>query len=97
MLGPFVLRRLKLEVASQLTGKQQKVEMVSMTDSQAELYQSAVQELKTQVAASDKGVLSARSPAQLSHRLAQALRSPWYCSPARSVETIANSVPEPGS
>lgn len=59
MLGPFVLRRLKTEVASQLTAKQQKVEMVGMTDSQAELYQKAVQDLKTQVGAPAKGVLSA--------------------------------------
>ena len=55
MLGPFVLRRLKADVASQLTAKQQQVEMVSMTDSQAELYTAAVQELKAQVAASSTG------------------------------------------
>ena len=55
MLGPFVLRRLKSDVASQLTAKQHKVEMVSMTDSQAELYTAAVQELKAQVAASSTG------------------------------------------
>lgn len=55
MLGPFVLRRLKSDVASQLTAKQHKVEMVSMTDSQADLYTAAVQQLRAQVAASGQG------------------------------------------
>ena len=55
MLGPFVLRRLKSDVASQLTAKQHKVEMVSMAESQAQLYKEAVQELKAQVAVSSKG------------------------------------------
>lgn len=65
MLGPFVLRRLKSDVATQLTAKVQKVETVSMTDAQAELYTAAVQELRAQVAASGKGVLQTVQEQQL--------------------------------
>ena len=50
MLSPFVLRRLKSQVASQLTAKQQHEEVVSMTPEQAALYQKAVQRLRADVA-----------------------------------------------
>ena len=55
VLGPFVLRRLKAEVASQLTAKQYHEEVVSMTGVQAELYQEAVQKLRDEVTATTKG------------------------------------------
>lgn len=50
MLSPFVLRRLKSQVASQLTAKQQHEELVSMTPEQAALYQKAVQQLRADAA-----------------------------------------------
>ncbi|KAL3132188.1 hypothetical protein ABBQ32_008788 [Trebouxia sp. C0010 RCD-2024] len=50
MLSPFVLRRLKSQVASQLTTKQQHEELVSMTPEQAALYQKAVQQLRADAA-----------------------------------------------
>ena len=56
LLSPFVLRRLKSQVASQLTAKQQHEEVVSMTTEQAALYQKAVQQLRQDVAGNVKGV-----------------------------------------
>ena len=58
VLGPFVLRRLKTEVASQLTAKQQHEEMVTMTAEQAALYQEAVHQLHSEVANHDSGDLA---------------------------------------
>lgn len=55
VLGPFVLRRLKTEVASQLTAKQQHEEVVMMTAEQAALYQKAVEQLRAEVALKTKG------------------------------------------
>ena len=57
LLNPFVLRRLKSQVASQLTAKQQHEEVVSMTTEQAVLYQKAVQQLRADVAGNVKGVI----------------------------------------
>lgn len=45
LLGPFVLRRLKGEVAGQLASKDQRTELVEMTQAQADLYADAVQRL----------------------------------------------------
>ena len=56
LLSPFVLRRLKSQVASQLTAKQQHEEVVSMTAEQAALYQKAIQQLRADVAGNVKGV-----------------------------------------
>lgn len=58
LLSPFVLRRLKSQVASQLTAKQQHEEVVSMTTEQAALYQKAVQQLRADVAGNVKGVIA---------------------------------------
>ena len=57
VLSPFVLRRLKSQVASQLTAKQQHEEVVTMTPDQAALYQTAVQKLRADVGVDAKGVL----------------------------------------
>lgn len=58
LLSPFVLRRLKSQVASQLTAKQQHEEVVSMTPEQAALYQKAVQQLRADVAVNTKGAFA---------------------------------------
>ena len=58
LLSPFVLRRLKSQVASQLTAKQQHEEVVSMTAEQAALYQKAVQQLRADVAGNVKGAIA---------------------------------------
>ncbi|KDD72906.1 SNF2 family domain-containing protein, partial [Helicosporidium sp. ATCC 50920] len=42
LLGPFVLRRLKTEVAGQLTNKEHRVEFLPMAAEQAKLYQESV-------------------------------------------------------
>ncbi len=62
VLGPFVLRRLKSEVASQLTAKQHHEELVAMTSEQSQLYQTAVQELKAEVSTTAKGALKSEIP-----------------------------------
>ena len=59
LLSPFVLRRLKSQVASQLTAKQQHQQVVTMTTQQAALYQKAVQQLRADVAGNVKGVIAA--------------------------------------
>ena len=46
LLRPFVLRRLKTEVASQLAPKTHALHKVSMTSEQAELYAKAVADLR---------------------------------------------------
>ena len=46
LLGPFVLRRLKAEVAQQLAPKQQRLELVALTPVQAALYAGAVASLR---------------------------------------------------
>lgn len=56
VLGPFVLRRLKSEVASQLTAKQQHERVVEMTRQQTKMYHKAVQHLRAKIGANDKGV-----------------------------------------
>ena len=58
LLSPFVLRRLKSQVASQLTAKQQHEEVISMTPEQAALYQKAVQQLRADVAVNMKGIFA---------------------------------------
>ncbi|KAL0021639.1 hypothetical protein WJX77_003224 [Trebouxia sp. C0004] len=55
VLGPFVLRRLKSEVASQLTAKQQHEQVVEMTQQQAHMYQKAVLHLRAKIGANGKG------------------------------------------
>ena len=50
LLGPFVLRRLKADVASQLAPKDQRVVMLNMTPVQAEMYTAAVSHLQKQAA-----------------------------------------------
>ena len=49
LLRPFVLRRLKTEVANQLAPKQHRLHTVPMTAPQAELYGKAVAELRRDV------------------------------------------------
>jgi len=46
LLRPFVLRRLKTEVASQLAPKQHRLHTVPMTPSQGEQYAKAVADLR---------------------------------------------------
>ena len=50
LLGPFVLRRLKADVASQLAPKDQRVVTLDMTPVQVEMYTAAVSHLQKQVA-----------------------------------------------
>lgn len=42
MLEPFMLRRLKEDVATQLVPKQHKLALLDLTETQAQLYQEAV-------------------------------------------------------
>ncbi|CAK0783636.1 hypothetical protein CVIRNUC_006835 [Coccomyxa viridis] len=48
LLGPFVLRRLKADVAGQLAPKDQRLTQLSMTPIQADMYTEAVQRLRKQ-------------------------------------------------
>ena len=50
LLGPFVLRRLKADVAGQLAPKDQRLSLLDMTPVQAEMYTRAVQRLRKQAA-----------------------------------------------
>ncbi|KAK9811037.1 hypothetical protein WJX73_008229 [Symbiochloris irregularis] len=50
ILAPFVLRRLKSEVATQLAAKQQEVREVEMVPEQAQLYAESVKRLRREVA-----------------------------------------------
>jgi len=58
VLGPFVLRRLKSEVASQLTAKQQHEQVVEMTQQQTQMYHKAVQDLRGKIGAKATGVFA---------------------------------------
>ncbi|GAB4819342.1 hypothetical protein N2152v2_006388 [Parachlorella kessleri] len=49
VLGPFVLRRLKTEVAGQLTEKSHKTEFIGMTPEQQSLYDEAVKSMRSQI------------------------------------------------
>ncbi|KAK9819591.1 hypothetical protein WJX72_000080 [[Myrmecia] bisecta] len=49
LLGPFVLRRLKSEVANQLAAKQHRVELVAMEAEQQRMYDDAVSHLRAEV------------------------------------------------
>ncbi|KAG1655262.1 hypothetical protein FOA52_009819 [Chlamydomonas sp. UWO 241] len=51
LLAPFILRRLKSEVATQLIAKKHVVEEVEMTPMQAALYKKAVESMRKEVAA----------------------------------------------
>ena len=50
LLGPFVLRRLKADVAIQLAPKDQRVVTLDMTPIQVEMYTEAVSHLQKQAA-----------------------------------------------
>eukprot|EP00887_Chlorella_sp_A99_P001899 scaffold18.g1899.t1 len=65
LLTPFVLRRLKTEVADQLTAKTHVTEMIEMTPEQGQIYANSVQSMRSQISGkaaaaaadkSDKGV-----------------------------------------
>lgn len=49
LLGPFVLRRLKTEVAGQLTEKKHVTEFIEMTPEQDAMYQASVQSMRNQI------------------------------------------------
>lgn len=49
LLKPFVLRRLKTEVASQLAAKQHRLYSLGMTPAQADAYNREVAQLKSDV------------------------------------------------
>ncbi len=51
LLAPFVLRRLKSEVAGQLTAKQHRTEQVSMTEAQGDLYRQAFSDIRKEATA----------------------------------------------
>lgn len=77
LLGPFVLRRLKTEVAGQLTTKSHKVEFIVMTPEQSTLYESSVASMRSQInkkaaaavnETGDKGVSARRQGAWLERR-----------------------------
>ena len=56
LLAPFVLRRLKSEVAGQLTAKQHRTEQVSMTEAQGDLYKQAFSDIRKEATAAGGGV-----------------------------------------
>ena len=60
LLGPFVLRRLKADVASQLAPKDQRLSLLDMTPVQAQMYSDAVSHLRKHAAAAGlpEGVFS---------------------------------------
>ncbi|PSC69740.1 CHROMATIN REMODELING 19 [Micractinium conductrix] len=49
LLGPFVLRRLKTEVAGQLTSKSHVTEFIEMTEEQAALYSASLARMRSQL------------------------------------------------
>jgi SWI/SNF-related matrix-associated actin-dependent regulator of chromatin subfamily A containing DEAD/H box 1 len=49
LLGPFVLRRMKTEVAGQLTEKRHSTEFIKMTQQQDRLYEASVQSMRNQI------------------------------------------------
>lgn len=51
LLGPFVLRRLKADVAGQLALKDQRLSVLDMTPVQTDMYSNAVQHLRKHAAA----------------------------------------------
>ena len=72
LLGPFVLRRLKADVAGQLAPKDQRVAMLDMTPVQAGMYTEAVGHLHKHAAAA--GVPEGDCPDLLSTSLTHRLR-----------------------
>ena len=52
LLRPFVLRRLKTEVANQLAPKKHKLHKLNMTEEQEQLYSKAVADLRKDLAPS---------------------------------------------
>ncbi len=56
LLGPFVLRRLKTEVAGQLTKKKHTTEFIEMTEEQKALYDASLESMKSEMKVSDKVV-----------------------------------------
>lgn len=51
LLGPFMLRRLKADVAGQLAPKDQRLSLLDMTPVQAQMYSKAVSHLRKHAAA----------------------------------------------
>lgn len=51
LLGPFVLRRLKTEVAGQLTEKRRMTDFVEMTSEQSALYEESLASMRSQIGA----------------------------------------------
>jgi len=49
LLGPFVLRRLKTEVAGQLTEKKHMTEFLEMTEEQGAMYEASLQSMRSQI------------------------------------------------
>jgi SWI/SNF-related matrix-associated actin-dependent regulator 1 of chromatin subfamily A len=49
LLGPFVLRRLKTEVAGQLTEKKHSTEFTGMTPEQEAMYEASVESMRSQI------------------------------------------------
>ena len=49
LLGPFVLRRLKTEVAGQLTEKKRTTEFIEMSTEQKTLYEESVESMRSQI------------------------------------------------
>jgi SNF2 family DNA or RNA helicase len=54
LLGPFVLRRLKTEVAGQLTEKKHTTEFIAMTPEQDNIYEISLQNYRDQIADNNK-------------------------------------------
>lgn len=54
LLGPFVLRRLKTEVAGQLTKKRHTTEFIEMTEEQKALYDASLESMKSEIKVADK-------------------------------------------
>jgi len=54
LLGPFVLRRLKTEVAGQLTEKKHTTEFIPMTKEQEDVYEVSLQNYRNQIAGNSK-------------------------------------------
>lgn len=49
LLGPFVLRRLKTEVAGQLTEKKHMTEFIEMTEEQGAMYEASLSSMRSQI------------------------------------------------
>ncbi|KAG7672532.1 hypothetical protein KSW81_001494 [Nannochloris sp. 'desiccata'] len=65
LLGPFVLRRLKTEVAGQLTEKKHATEFIAMTKEQENIYEISLQNYRNQIADNNKAATTLAEDGQV--------------------------------